>query len=75
LSWDVGDWLVRPFLAEVGPDVVQRLRARVVAELKTTFASSYSQEISLAQALNIDTLRDYRPTAGEKYLITPNKAL
>ncbi|HET6728491.1 MAG TPA: zinc-binding dehydrogenase [Jiangellaceae bacterium] len=76
LSWDVGGWLVTPFLAEVGPEVVQRLRARVVAELKTTFASSYSQEISLAQALNIDTLRDCRRTAtGEKYLIRPNKPL
>jgi NADPH:quinone reductase-like Zn-dependent oxidoreductase len=76
LSWDVGGWLVTPFLFDAGLEVFERLRARVVAELKTTFASSYSHEISLAQALNIDTLREYaRAATGEKYLITPNSSL
>ena len=76
LSWNIGGWLVTPFLAEVGPEVVQRLRARIVEELTTTFASGYTQEISLSQALNIETLRKYRRIAtGEKYVITPNKTL
>lgn len=76
LSWGIGGWLVTPFLAKAGPEVVQRLRARVVAELTSTFASAYTQEISLAEALNLDTLRAYRRMAtGEKYLINPNQSI
>ena len=49
-----------------------RLRKRVTDELKTTFASHYTSEISLAQALDLDTLRAYNKRAtGEKYLINP----
>lgn len=73
-AWGVGGWLVTPFLAKAGPEVVQRLRARVVAELASTFASTYTEEISLSQALDLDTLHAYRRMAtGEKYLINPNK--
>lgn len=50
------------------------MRARVVAELKTTFASHYSHEISLAEALNLETLQAYNAKrTGEKYLILPHK--
>ncbi|MFL6621880.1 MAG: NADH oxidase, partial [Sulfurifustis sp.] len=47
----------------------------VVAELKTTFASHYTKEISLAEALQLDTIAGYAKFGtGEKYLINPNKA-
>ena len=53
---------------------IERLRARVAAELKTTFASHYTAELSLAEALNPDTLKAYsRKATGEKYLINPAK--
>jgi NADPH2:quinone reductase len=40
--------------------------------LKTTFASRYSQEIPLAQALQLDTIALYGQRAtGTKYLINP----
>jgi NADPH:quinone reductase len=73
LSWGIGGWLVRNFLASVDDDTAARLRERVVAGLRTTFASAYTRRVSLVEALDLDTLRAYRRMAtGEKYLITPN---
>ena len=46
----------------------------VAAELKTTFASHYSAEISLIEALRPDVVAAYnRRATGEKFLITPWK--
>jgi NADPH:quinone reductase-like Zn-dependent oxidoreductase len=76
MAWGVGGWLLTPFLIKVGPAEMQRLRDRVAAELKTTFASHYTQEISLAEALQPDVIAGYAKKAtGEKYLINPNKGL
>lgn len=75
LSWGVGGWLLIPFLAKIGDDGVAALRRRVTDELKTTFASHYTAEISLAEALRPDILAAYaRRATGEKYLINPAKA-
>jgi NADPH2:quinone reductase len=49
MAWSMGGWLLFPFLQKVGPDKGQELRARVAAELKTTFASHYSQRLSLGR--------------------------
>ncbi len=38
LAWGVGGWLLTYFLEKIGPQATQKLRERVVAELKTTFA-------------------------------------
>lgn len=76
LSWAVGGWLLTPFLAKLGAEGVARLRKRVADELKTTFASHYTAEISLAEALQPDVIAAYnRKTTGEKYLINPSKGL
>jgi len=73
-SWSVSGWLLTPFMQKVGPEVVVKMRARVVAELKTTFASHYSHEISLEEALNLATLQAYNAKrTGDKYLIQPHK--
>ena len=73
-AWGLGGFLLTPFLAKIGPDGVQRLRNRVAAGLKTTFASRYSHEISLAEALDPATLAAYNKKAtGEKYLIVPTR--
>ena len=75
LSWGVNGWLLTPFLVKIGADAA-KLRARVAAELKTTFASHYTAEISLAEALQPDTIAAYNKRAtGEKYLINPNKGV
>jgi NADPH2:quinone reductase len=74
MAWGVGGWLVTPFLQKIGPAAVQRLKQRVAAELKTTFASGYAGEVSLVEALDLDTIAIYgRSTTGHKYLINPNK--
>jgi NADPH:quinone reductase len=72
LSWSVSGWLLTPFLGKVGLEVVGAMRARIAAEVTTTFASHYSQQISLAEALNIEVVQQYAKQAtGEKFLITP----
>lgn len=76
LAWGLGGWLLTPFLQKIGPAGAQALRQRVAAELKTTFASHYSKEVSLAEALRLDHIAVYGKRAtGEKYLINPNKGV
>lgn len=73
-AWSMGGWLLFPFLQRLGEPAVQVLKQRVAAELKTTFASTYSQEISLAEALHLDAIAVYGQRAtGTKYLINPHK--
>lgn len=75
MIWGVGGWLLTPFLQKIGREDAQRLRERVVAELKTTFVSHYTDTISLTEALNLEVLAQYNKRAtGEKYLINPHKA-
>jgi NADPH:quinone reductase-like Zn-dependent oxidoreductase len=72
-AWGVGGFLLTPFLMKAGAEVVGRMRARVAAEIRTTFASHYTAEISLAEALDKDTLLAYSAKkTGEKYLIVPS---
>ena len=74
-QWAVSGWLLTPFLGKIGTEGTQALKDRVVAELTTTFASHYTSEISLEQALDLDTLAAYNKRAtGEKYLIVPHGA-
>jgi NADPH:quinone reductase len=74
MAWGMGGWLLFPFLQRIGAERAQALRARVVAELKTTFASSYSKEISLADVLRPEEIAVYGQRAtGTKYLVNPNK--
>ena len=71
-SWGVGGWLLTPFLGRVGMERAAELRERVAAELSTTFASSYTAEVSLSGALDLDNLVRYAKQAtGEKFLINP----
>jgi NADPH:quinone reductase-like Zn-dependent oxidoreductase len=74
MAWGVGGWLLFPFLQKIGPADGARLRQRVVAELKTTFASHYTQVVSLQEALQLSNIAIYGKRAtGEKFLINPNK--
>jgi len=76
MAWGMGGWLLFPFLQRIGPHAAQALRHRVVSELKTTFASSYSKEISLVEALQPAQIAVYGQRAtGTKYLIDPNKGI
>ena len=74
-SWSMGGWLLFPFLQKIGAEAAQTMRNRVAAEIKTTFASSYSKVMSLQEALQPESIAIYGQRAtGTKYLINPNKA-
>jgi NADPH2:quinone reductase len=74
MVWGIGGWLLTSFLQKIGPEASQVLRQRVAAELKTTFASTYTSVVSLAEALQLDAISVYgKQATGEKYLINPNK--
>ena len=73
MAWGVGGWLLTPFLQKIGAADTQRLKQRVASELKTTFASRYTREVSLAEALSPEAIGIYGKAAtGEKFLINPN---
>jgi NADPH:quinone reductase-like Zn-dependent oxidoreductase len=72
-AWSVGGWLLTPFLQSIEPEEFGRLRARVAAGLATTFASSYTREISLTDVLDPDVFARYTKQAtGEKFLVNPH---
>lgn len=76
MAWGVGGWLLTPFLQKIGYPAAQKLRERVARELKTTFASHYTAEVSLAEALSLDAIGAYGMQAtGTKYLVNPNKGV
>jgi NADPH2:quinone reductase len=76
MAWGLGGWLLTPFLMKIGATEGQKLRDRVATELKTTFASRYTAEISLAEVLDPKIAAAYNKRAtGEKYLINPTKGL
>ena len=63
-------------LAKLGPETMQRLRQRVVAELTTTFASTYTEEVSLAGMLQPEAFHAYvKRATGEKFLVTPHQPI
>jgi len=71
-SWGMGGWLLFQFLQRIGAPAVQALKRRVVDELTSTFASHYSREISLAEALQLPVIAAYGKRAtGAKFLLKP----
>jgi NADPH2:quinone reductase len=73
-AWGMGGWLLTPFLQKIGAEAQQKLRERVASEIKTTFASTYTKEVSLAGALALDEIAVYSKLGtGAKYLINPSR--
>lgn len=76
LDWGVGGWLLGPFLQRAGNDTARRFRERVAAEIGTTFASGYTREVSLAEAVRADVIKAYgKKATGEKFLVNPSLGL
>jgi len=74
MAWGIGGWLLTPFLGKIGLEGITRLRDKVAAGLTTTFASSYTAEVSLAGALQPEAVAAYAQQAtGSKYLIRPQQ--
>jgi NADPH:quinone reductase len=73
LSWSVGGYLLTNALARLGGEAIGRMRARVLAEATTTFASGYAQTIGLGEVLEPEVLAVCaRRGTGTKYLIDPS---
>jgi NADPH2:quinone reductase len=73
LAWSVGGYLLTNALARLGGEAIGRMRARVLAEAKTTFASRYAQTIGLRDVLQPEVLAVCaRRSTGTKYLINPS---
>ena len=68
-AWAIGGWLLTPFMAKAGREIVESMQRRVVSELTTTFASHYSDRLTLAESV--------APEAGQRYGVrkTGQKAL
>ena len=73
-AWGIGGWLLMPFLARTSQEDLARLRQRVADELTTTFASHYTDQISLLEVLDLETLRRCaRQATGQKFLLRPQR--
>jgi NADPH2:quinone reductase len=74
MAWGVGGWLMTWFYEKLDAATAQRLRDRVTKELTTSFASHYTSEISLADALSPEVIIAYsRRATGEKFLVRPSE--
>ena len=74
MQWGLGGWLLTPWIGKFGMEIFQKMRERVANEIKTTFATHYTREISFEEMLQPETIRAYAKQAtGEKYLVTPHK--
>jgi NADPH:quinone reductase-like Zn-dependent oxidoreductase len=73
MAWGVGGWLLPNTLAKLGSERAAGLRDKVSAGLRTTFATTFTDRVGLAGALQPEAIADYgRPRTGSKYLVTPD---
>lgn len=71
-EWDIGGWMVMRRLERTAPEAISQMKARIAAEMRTTFATSFAASIRLAQALDPDTARTYaRASTNGKHMINP----
>jgi NADPH:quinone reductase len=74
MAWGVGGWLLTPFLQKAGAEKVRDMRRQVAAGLTTTFASHFTDAVSLSGALDPEAVAAYAQIAtGQKYLVLPNQ--
>lgn len=72
MCWAVGGFLLPHFLKRVGFEKAGQLQTRVAKEIKTTFASTYTDTLSFEQAMTPEIIAKYNAKkTGEKYLIDP----
>ena len=74
MQWGLGGWLLTPMIGRIGMERFGQMRARVAKEIKTTFASHYTQEISFEEMLQPEVIKSYvKQATGEKFLVVPHK--
>ena len=71
-AWGVNGFLLFNALGKLDTNTVIAMRKRIADEITTTFASNYTHEVSLPEALQLQSIEAYSKHAtGEKYLIKP----
>ena len=76
MCWAVGGFLLPHFLKRVGHEKAGQLQKRVADEIKTTFASTFTQELTFEEAMTPANIAKYvAKKTGEKYLINPSSGL
>jgi len=74
MQWGLGGWLLTPMIGRIGMERFGKMRERVAKEIKTTFASQYTQEISFEEMLQPENIKSYvKQATGEKFLVVPHK--
>jgi len=75
MTWGIGGWLLMRFLGKLKPERIVELHKLVADEINTTFATTFTQELSFAEAITPATINDYNAKkTGAKYYINPTKA-
>ena len=70
LQWRVEAWAMPAILERIGPERSQGLRQRIIASAKTTFASTFTHQVSLADVLLKENMVAYcRQSTGQKCLV------
>ena len=73
MAWSLGGWLTSHQLATIGVEGVEALKARIVRELTTTFASHFSRTLTLEEMLDpANLVAAGKRATGEKVLLKPN---
>ena len=74
MSWGLGGWLLTPMIGKIGMERFMAMRDRVAKEIKTTFASNYTQEVSFEEMLQPEAIQAYgKQATGTKFLVKPHK--
>ena len=72
MAWGVGGFLLPNHLGRIGQAEVGKSFGRVMAGLKTPFASHCPADVSLRGALSAEAIARYsRQATGDKFLVTP----
>ena len=75
MTWSIGGWLLMQFLGKIAPQRVGELHKQVADEIKTTFATSFTDELTFMQAMTPATITEYNAKkTGAKYFINPSKS-
>jgi NADPH:quinone reductase-like Zn-dependent oxidoreductase len=73
-SWNVGGWLLTPYLQEAGGAEIARMRQFIRDHLHDIFASHYTAQIALHDVLDPAIIAKFAQRAtGAKYLINPTR--
>lgn len=56
MAWGMGGWLLQPRLATFGPEAFARFKARIAAELTTTFATEFGLKLPLSGLTSLENL-------------------